>query len=425
MPIDFPASPTTGQQYTFAGVTYTYTAQGVWASAGASGYTASATAPVSPTPGDYWYDLTTGILAIYVNDGNSSQWVQVAPGTADTTAYVRTDITQVFTPAQQSQGRGNIYAAPFEAMSYLGVQTNGAMEVSQERALGDASTPSLSYLVDGTIFDFDSSTGLVANATQVADGPPGFTRSIKISVTTGLPTLAANTTCRFLHRIEGYRLAKLSFGTANARPLSIGFWTKIHRPGKYSGTFRNRVAARSYTFNFTQNVADVWEWKTIVIPGDTTGSWEIQESAAMNVSFVMAAGSNYITPTPNAWASGNFLVTSDSINGVAAAGDSFQITGLIILPGLEIPTAAQSPFIMRPFDQELLTCLRYYETGGGVTTVNVGFGYPLFFFKVKKRAAATVSNSLSVAIAGDMINYFYQNANASDTVITWIADARL
>ena len=97
MAIDFPSSPTTGQQYTFAGVTYTYTAQGVWASAGASGYTASATAPVSPTPGDHWYDLTTGILAIYVNDGNSSQWVQVAPGTADTTAYVRTDITQVFT----------------------------------------------------------------------------------------------------------------------------------------------------------------------------------------------------------------------------------------------------------------------------------------------------------------------------------------
>ena len=311
-------------------------------------------------------------------------------------------------------------------MSYLGVQTNGAMEVSQERALGDASTPSLSYLVDGTIFDFDSSTGLVANATQVADGPPGFTRSIKISVTTGLPTLAANTTCRFLHRIEGYRLAKLSFGTANARPLSIGFWTKIHRPGKYSGTFRNRVAARSYTFNFTQNVADVWEWKTIVIPGDTTGSWEIQESAAMNVSFVMAAGSNYITPTPNAWASGNFLVTSDSINGVAAAGDSFQITGLIILPGLELPTAAQSPFIMRPFDQELTICQRYYEksynyatpVGTAVGAGNNGYvvytatptsGISLIVpYKVRKRAAPTVTYYDGAGTAGK--NSYYDLA---------------
>lgn len=31
MAIDFPSSPTVGQQYTYGGVTYTYTAQGVWA----------------------------------------------------------------------------------------------------------------------------------------------------------------------------------------------------------------------------------------------------------------------------------------------------------------------------------------------------------------------------------------------------------
>jgi hypothetical protein len=42
-------------------------------------YTAAATAPSSPSAGDLWYDLSTGVLAIYVNDGNSSQWVMVAP----------------------------------------------------------------------------------------------------------------------------------------------------------------------------------------------------------------------------------------------------------------------------------------------------------------------------------------------------------
>jgi hypothetical protein len=42
-------------------------------------YTAAATAPSSPGAGDLWYDLSTGILAIYVNDGNTSQWVQIAP----------------------------------------------------------------------------------------------------------------------------------------------------------------------------------------------------------------------------------------------------------------------------------------------------------------------------------------------------------
>ena len=40
MAIDFPASPTVGQQYTFNGVTYVYSSQGVWTVASAS--TASA-----------------------------------------------------------------------------------------------------------------------------------------------------------------------------------------------------------------------------------------------------------------------------------------------------------------------------------------------------------------------------------------------
>jgi hypothetical protein len=30
-------------------------------------------------PGEFWYDVTTGVLAIWVNDGNSSQWLQIAP----------------------------------------------------------------------------------------------------------------------------------------------------------------------------------------------------------------------------------------------------------------------------------------------------------------------------------------------------------
>jgi hypothetical protein len=89
MPIDFPSSPTTGQQYTYAGVTYTYTAQGVWASGGSTGYTASITAPTSPVPGDHWYDLSSGLLSIFINDGNSSQWVLVSPPLApDVTSLV-------------------------------------------------------------------------------------------------------------------------------------------------------------------------------------------------------------------------------------------------------------------------------------------------------------------------------------------------
>lgn len=51
-------------------------------SAGGSGtYTVSSTAPTSPANGDRWFDTNSGIEYTYVNDGNSSQWVETsAPG---------------------------------------------------------------------------------------------------------------------------------------------------------------------------------------------------------------------------------------------------------------------------------------------------------------------------------------------------------
>lgn len=52
-----------------------------WAAASGGGgggtFTFSATAPVSPTAGDRWTDSNSGITYTYVNDGNSSQWVEM------------------------------------------------------------------------------------------------------------------------------------------------------------------------------------------------------------------------------------------------------------------------------------------------------------------------------------------------------------
>ncbi len=55
--------------------------QGFDGATGATGsinFIASATAPLSPTSGDRWYDLTTGLEYVYINDGDSLQWVAPA-----------------------------------------------------------------------------------------------------------------------------------------------------------------------------------------------------------------------------------------------------------------------------------------------------------------------------------------------------------
>lgn len=47
-------------------------------SGGGQTYTYSSSAPGSPTAGDEWLDSDTGILYTYVNDGNTSAWVELS-----------------------------------------------------------------------------------------------------------------------------------------------------------------------------------------------------------------------------------------------------------------------------------------------------------------------------------------------------------
>jgi hypothetical protein len=108
----------------------------------------------------------------------------------------------------------------------------------------------------------------------------------------------------------------------------------------------------------------------------------------MTVFFAMAGGSAAVAPSANAWLSGSYIGAPGQINGVAATSDVFRITGVIILPGSDAPSAARSPFIMRSFDQELELCKRYYfstynygvaagtPTGGGGGRVYLGGGAP-------------------------------------------------
>jgi hypothetical protein len=81
----------------------------------------------------------------------------------------------------------------------------------------------------------------------------------------------------------------------------------------------------------------------------------------MNIVFPMAASGAIVASSANTWLAGSFNAAPGQVNGIAATSDNFRLTGVVVLPGIEAPTAAQSPLIMRPYDQELLTCQRYWK----------------------------------------------------------------
>jgi hypothetical protein len=262
-------------------------------------------------------------------------------------------------PKGVTPDRGTIYAAPFDAMAYNGMQINGSMDVSQQFGNSGVAVGAGKYIVDG--WSVQSSGPQLPTAVQTSTAPAGYAYSLNVFFTPGAnPSPAAGHFVFYSQYIEGYRMSRLAWGTANAQPLTIGFWAWAVRTGTYSGSVRNALNNRSYVFNFTINAASTFEYKTVTIPGDTAGTWSTDNNPSLGLAFTVMTGTTYQTAA-GVWTAGNFLGSTGTLNGAAATSDSFAITGVVILPGIEAPSAARSPLIMRPYDQELITCKRYWQ----------------------------------------------------------------
>jgi hypothetical protein len=264
--------------------------------------------------------------------------------------------------------RGQLYAAPFDALAYNGVQSNGSMEVSQENGTTSVTltaTGSLQtkYLVDGVMAAYRGT--FVAAGQQVTDAPTGYRNSLKFTVATAQSSLGASDELSVLIPTEGMRCARLALGVAGAASISFGFWVKAHRTGNYSGSLRNSSKARSYPFTFAVNSADTWEFKTVTVAGDTSGTWLTDTGVGLYLNICIAGGSSRVG-TGSAWAGSDYSGVTATTNAVAATSDTFQVTGLIVLPGIELPSPDRAPLIMRPYDAELLACQRYLRMLGGM-----------------------------------------------------------
>ena len=81
--LEFPANPTTGQQYTGTnGVIYQWDSA-KWQTRIVQSYVNTGanpgtTPPANPSPGTFWWDSEAGQLYIWYTDANSSQWMQAA-----------------------------------------------------------------------------------------------------------------------------------------------------------------------------------------------------------------------------------------------------------------------------------------------------------------------------------------------------------
>jgi hypothetical protein len=286
---------------------------------------------------------------------------------------------------------------------------NGDMRIDQRNA-GAAVTITNAYTLDRWYIR-EGGTGAI-NIQQSTTSANGFTNSLVVTVTTTNSTPAAEDRTIISQRIEGYNVADLNWGNANAKSITVSFYVRASVTGTFGGAVLNSAANRSYVFDYTISVADTWEYKTVTIPGDTTGTWEKGNGIGVWLVFSCSSGSTY-TATPNSWGSGQFYAPTGQTNLMATNGATWYITGV----QLEVGSVA-TPFERRDYGRELAMCYRYFykyeNTTGGATPLSLWQAYsatgafgPILTFPVVMRATPTATTSGT---------FFVYNASAGSTL---------
>jgi len=226
---------------------------------------------------------------------------------------------------------------------------NGAMVIDQRNA--GAAVTTNTYCPDR--WRVEQTTDGAFSAQQVSDAPTGFVNSLKWTTTTADASLAATQYATVRQGIEGYNTADLMWGTANAQTIAISFWVKSSLTGTFGGVAGNSAFNRSYPFTYSISSANTWEQKTVVIAGDTTGTWETTNSTGIQLYFGLGVGSTY-SGTAGAWTGSGLISATGAVNVMGTLNATWQITGVQLEAG-----STASPFEYRSYGTELALCQRY------------------------------------------------------------------
>jgi hypothetical protein len=291
---------------------------------------------------------------------------------------------------------------------------NGDMRINQRG--------NTTYTISGYNLDRWESVDAHANAAFTvgasADFPAGSGSSNSAIVTiTSSGTTGSGDIVIFRQSIEGFNVEDLEFGTATAKTVSLSFWVKSSVTGTYSVAVSNSANNRHYIRHYTIISANTWEYKTVTIPGDTTGTWLKGNSAGLRLKFALAAGTTY-QGTVDSWNAADVIGTSSAVNLTSTNGATWQITGVQLEKG-----SAASAFENRQYGTELALCQRYFQrnvfdndsypfsAGYAYATNTVAAYLPL---AVSMRATPTAAIVVNMSIRGSGLNN--QNLSSLGTI---------
>ena len=242
---------------------------------------------------------------------------------------------------------------------------NGAMVIDQRNAGASITPTDGQYTVDrwkygasqASKFTFQQNAGSLTGTNL----PAGFVNYAGLTVASAV-TIGATDYFTYNQFIEGYNIADLNWGNANAKTVTLSFWIRSSLTGTFGVSFTNNAENRFYPATYTISSANTWEQKTITIAGDTSGTWLTTNGAGIRLIFGLGVGSSY-SASSGAWTASAGYGATGATSVVGTNGATFYITGVQLEKG-----STATSFDYRPYGTELALCQRYYQRLGGSNT---------------------------------------------------------
>jgi len=267
--------------------------------------------------------------------------------------------------------------ASFEQPNPVNFVINGNM-ISAQRGSVSKSTNSWGYTLDQ--WELSNYIDDTITVTQDSDVPTGvgLANSMKITGSSGDNSLDSADYLTMVHKFEGQNLQSLKKGTSSAKPMTFSFWIKATTTGTYIVEFADNDNTRKVSKSYTVSASNTWEYKTITVEADTTGTLDDDNNTSIWIQMWFAAGDNFTTGSLNSsWTASTTTNTRvvGQVNGMSSGSHNIYLTGVCLNVGSKsISGNDGKSFPHESFAETLAKCQRYYAQSWPYGTTLTGSG---------------------------------------------------
>lgn len=296
--------------------------------------------------------LTVGDITAtaYHGDGSSLSNILTAASTITFTAPITFSNDLIYTPpTSYGLGRNRII--------------NGNMDFDQKLegiSAYDTTGKGAYYSLD--MWRYEGTGAANFSVTQVNHDsipmPPGFTHAMQVLGYSPAVTGATDGN-NMEYPAEPSIQKDWEWGTANAKTVTLSFWTLASSSGNYSVSLLNGVNSKSYNSVYNIPVANTWTYITKTIPGEKTGGYAVWPTSGpvfgLKVVWDLGSCAAVTTATTDTWHAGSYWRSAGTVGVTEGAGVAWYLTGV----QLEIGTHA-TPYEYVDNATALKQVQRYY-----------------------------------------------------------------